>query len=181
MIEQHFTLERMGEVLDRNPSTMRTHIGRGYVVGHGPRDGKGDKDKGKHERFSFFSLIEFAFAYEIAAQGVNHKMAFQYAAQFAHAGGTDITKMGEDVHRLPSFPFHYRHGDTYMGMMAGESAEISGEGNPDIAGLMRQLQRMTNSPERQGIIIIPATQIFAEVCTALRVEYRDVLAEVYGD
>lgn len=181
MIEQHFTLERIGEILNRNPGTMRSHINRGYVVGKGPRDASKearDKGEGKHERFSIYTLIEFAFGYRIGAAGINLKQAFQYGAQFAHAGGTDFTNM--NVCRLPSLPFHYRHGPTYMGMMAGKSIEISGAGKPDFASFMYHLQRMTNSSGGEPMIVIDATEVFVEVCTALGTDYRDVLTEAYG-
>lgn len=182
MFEQYFTLDRIGQLVGRNPATVRTHINRGYVMGQGPRNTSTNKEKGKHERFSFNSLIEFALAYRIEAAGVSLQMAFKYAGEFAHAGGTDLTNMskGNEVRRNPGMPYHHRHGHTYMGMMAGRSAEVAGR-SADLGSLQFHLCRMSGSPDSEPMIVINITKFFAEICAALGQDYRLVLDAAYPE
>ncbi|MTH77572.1 hypothetical protein [Paracoccus aestuariivivens] len=183
MIENHFTLERIGEIVGKNPATIRTHINRGYVVGQGPRKSSSDKDKGKHERFSANSLMEIALAYRIEASGIGVKEAFAYAAEFAHTGAMDFTAAGQgkEVRRLPGLPYHLKHGHTYMGMMAGRSAEISGTGNPDLNSLFYHLRTVSQSRTSEPMLVIDVTEVFAEVCAKLPLDYRSVLDAAYPE
>lgn len=181
MQEQYFTLDRIAKIVGKNPATIRTHINRGYVLGKGPRDGSTDKEPGKHERFSVHTLTEFFLAYKIEAAGVNLKLAFKYAADFAHVGGTGITSAGGLIQRIPSLPFHYNHGYTYMGMMAGQSAEIASKGDPSITNLHFRLRSMTGSAESEPMIVINVTKVFQEVCEALELDWCAVLNANYQE
>lgn len=181
MLDRYFTLERIGELVGKNPATVRTHINRGYVMGQGPR-ATANKKPGKHERFSIYSLIEFALAYRIEAAGVGLKEAFIYAANFAHAGQIDYTSGSIDSHpeRYPGLPFHHKHGVTYMGMMAGQSVTVAA-GKTTLDALRFTLCRATNSPDSAPMIVMNVTAFFCEVCAALGEDYRVVLDKMYGE
>lgn len=181
MQDKYFTLERIGELVGKNPATVRTHINRGYVTGQGPR-ATTNKKPGKHERFSIHSLIEFALAYRIESAGVGLKEAFKYAAQFAHAGDTDYTSgsTSRRPERYPGLPFHHRHGVTYMGMMSGQSVEIA-DGEASLNSLRFTLCRMTNSPDSTPMITMNMTAFFNEICAALGEDYRVILDAIYGE
>lgn len=181
MDKQFFTLERIGEIVGKNPATIRTHINRGYVVGQGPRDDVTDKAAGRHERFSVHSLTEFFLAYKIERAGLNLTLAFQYAAGFAHLGGTDVAAGGKLVRRTPSLPFHHKHGHTYMGMMAGQSEEVVSKVDKKLTELHITLRNRTNSAPSEPMIVINVTAVFQELCTALGLDWCAVLNANYPE
>lgn len=174
IFKQKFTLAQMGEVLNKNPSTLRTHINRGYVVAAGPRNKDGDKETGKHSRFSFFTLMQFAMAYKLADLGVQNEAAFKAAADFAHVGGGgEVFGLPE---RLPAIPFHQDEGETIFGMTTVRTFEElwkRGE-NYDTYG---KLARTLNSYD---FVTVNASDVFNHVCGAIGEHPYTVLDQVYG-
>jgi|GEM_PF-6990857 len=157
MLDQTFTLARIGEVLDMDPGTLRNHINRGLVVGQGPRDSQSkNKPKGKHARFSFFTLMEFALAYRLNNMGVELSKAFQFASHFAHAGGGGaIFDLPE---RLPGLPYHHDHGDTvFAAGINGNTFEALDENTSLYSDLKRHLHC-------DDFIIVNVTQLFFQIC-----------------
>lgn len=182
MHDTFFTLERIGEIVGKNPSTLRTHISRGYVVGTGPRQSAGNKDRGKHERFSVNTLTEFALAYRLEQAGLGLKLAFDYAGQFAHSGGSVRLRLGaaDETRRLPGLPYHYRHGDTLMGMLGGQSDEVL-ERADQIEELHTNLALRAGLTRSAPLIVVNVTDFFRELCGALGLDYRVILDDAYPE
>jgi hypothetical protein len=172
--QQKFTLAQIGDVVGKNPATLRTHINRGYVVAAGPRNKNGDKDTGKHSRFSFFTLMQFSLAYELSELGVQNELAFKAAADFAHVSG------GGKVHglpdRYPAVPFHYDEGETVFGMTGERTFETLWKpGQPlDTYGALRHGLRSND------FITVNASEVFNRVCAALGMHPYEVLDAVYA-
>lgn len=176
ILQETFTLARISEAVGKKPTTPRTHINRGLVVGQGPRSMSGDKPSGKHARFSFPTLMEFALAYHLYdTVGVHLDRSFKHAAKFAHIGGG-----GADFdlpERLPALPFHHKHGGTIWGIASDTSVEIPTFGNigRDIYGNMR---RLLNT---EDFILVNASEVFLRVCLMVGHQPDEALDEAYRD
>ncbi|WP_172330015.1 hypothetical protein [Mangrovicoccus sp. HB161399] len=178
-LQTNFTLAQIGEILDKNPSTLRTHINRGLVVGQGPRNSSGDKPAGKHVRFSYYTLMEFALAYEMANLGVQLESAFKYAADFAHAGGGGAGL----PERLPALPFHHSHGITIFAAGTRGTTE-------DLMKPRESYDTLGNLLQNTGggkMIVVDASDLFNRLCgsinaiTGRRMHPYEVLDAEYQD
>lgn len=166
-----FTLAQVAEVVGRNPSTLRTHINRGYVVARGPHKREGDKPAGKHARFSYFTMMQFAVGYALSELSVDLETSFRAAGSFSHFGeGGDVFDLPE---RLPGLPFHHNHGVTILGV-AGERTfeEIYAPGRDTYGNLRRHLGS-------GGFIALDATEVFLKALRQLDLDGRAVLDEYY--
>lgn len=176
ILAQNFTLAKIAEVVGKNPTTLRTHINRGLVTAQGPRNVNGDKPAGKHSRFSFFTMMEFAMAYHLYDDmGLQLDKSFEHARHFAHMSG------GGSVFDLPTrygaLPFHYEHGDTLWGIAGERSFEIPTESEPG-KNLYVMMRHYLQSDD---FILVNASAVFQRVCSALGVHPHLSLDVVYQD
>lgn len=176
ILEQKFTLAQIGGILDKNPATLRTHINRGYVVACGPRNANGNKAAGKHSRFSFFTLMEFALAYRLADMGVQLETAFKYAAQFAHAGGGGNTFRLPD--RLPGLPFHQKHGQTMFAAGNGRTFEEIYELNSGRDLYTNLRHHLGNADD---FILVNVSKVFNLLCARIGSHPYEALDEAYPE
>lgn len=176
ILTEKFTLARIAEVVEKNPTTLRTHINRSLVTAQGPRNIHGDKPAGKHSRFSFFTLMEFALAYHLYDDmGLQLETSFKHAAHFAHISG------GGEVFNLPTrygaLPFHHDHGDTLWGIADDRSFEIPTVSEPG-KNLYIMMRHYLHSDD---FILVNASKVFERVCARLGVHPLVALDEVYQD
>lgn len=176
ILEQNFTLAKIGDAVGKNPVTLRTHINRGYVTGEGPRHVNGEKPAGRHSRFSFFTLMEFRLAYELYDKmGLQLDTSFQYARHFSHvSGGGAVFGMPT---RHPSLPFHYRYGDTLLGIAGERSAEIA----TDTDRGKNLYSEMTYRLRSDDFILVNVSKVFERLCSAMSLHPLAVLDEAYPD
>ena len=176
IFEQNFTLAKIGEVVGKNPVTLRTHINRGLVTAQGPRKVTGDKPAGKHCRFSFFTLMEFAMAYRLYDdRGLQLDKSFDHARHFAHgSGGGDVFDL---PYRYPALPFHYDHGETLWGVAGERSFEIPTDSSPgrDLYTMMRHYL------QSDDFMLVNASNVFDQLCAKLRLHPIEILDEAYSD
>lgn len=176
ILKQKFTLAQIAEVVGKNPTTLRTHINRGFVTSHGPRNIHGDKPPGKHSRFSFFTLMEFATAYHLYDNmGLQLDKSFDHARHFAHISG------GGAVFDLPvrygALPYHQEHGYTIWGIAGENSFAIPTESEPG-KNLYLMMRYYLHSSD---FILVNVSEVFNRVCAALELHPFEVLDEVYDD
>ena len=176
IFEQKFTLAGIAEVVGKNPTTLRTHINRGFVTAQGPRNRHGDKLAGKHSRFSFFTLMEFAMAYHLYDDmGLQLDKSFDHARHFSHMSG------GGQVFDLPvrysALPFHHEHGYTLWGIAGDRSFEIPTDSDP----AKNLYVTMRHYLQSNDFVLVNASKVFDQVCAALGLHPHKVLDEVYQD
>ncbi|SFC77552.1 hypothetical protein [Tropicimonas isoalkanivorans] len=172
LTDRNFTLAEIAEVLGKNPQTLRTHINRGYATALHSGTGKAT---GKHARFSFHTVMEFAVAYHLEALGVRLESGFRYATGFAHVGHGAVP--GLPGERAPGFPYHTKHGRTLVAVHGDRMAIAlwdNGKTNPYVA-LRSQLGRPA------AMIVFDATQVFFDVCKRLGVDAYDALNAEYRE
>jgi hypothetical protein len=176
ILEQKFTLASIAEVVEKNPTTLRTHINRGLVTAQGPRNINGDSPPGKHSRFSFFTLMEFVLAYHLYDEiGLQLDKSFKHARGFAHvSGGGDVFQLPT---RDPALPFHHEHGYTLWGIGHDRSFEIptESEAGKNLYVMMRHYLHT------EDFILLNASSVFNRVCGKLSLHPYEVLDQVYKD
>ncbi len=176
ILKQNFTLAQIGEILEKSPGTMRTHITRGLVTGQGPRDTRGGKPANKHGRFSFYTLMEFALAYHLNEKlGLQLDQSFEHAVSFTHLGNSADSSGLPD--RRPALPFHHEHGDTICAISEKATIEVPLDEKSG-AHLYYTLRSRLGSDD---FIVVNASRIFERVCWRMSMDYRAVLDEAYGE
>ena len=176
ILNENFTLARIAEVVKKKPATLRTHINRSLVTSRGSRNIHGYEPTGKHSRFSFFTLMEFAMAYHLYDDmGLQLETSFKHAAHFAHVSG------GGTVFNLPirygALPFHHKHGETLWGISGDNSHEIPTNSEPG----KNLYIMMRHELQSSDFILVNASKVFERVCARLEIHPLEALDEVYQD
>lgn len=181
LLSQKYTLAQVGEILDRNPSTLRTHINRGFVTAWGPRHKDGDKPAGKHSQFTYFTVIEFALAYHLNSRlGLQLDAAFDAARHFAHFGDAGSARRpgaAASIEREPGVPFHHKHGRTlYAFNTKGSYSVAIPNGGSEIA-----LDRVRRALGGNTFSCVEANELFDQICSRLGLHPYTVLDEIYNE
>lgn len=143
-----------------------------------------DPGKGRWREYSWFTLMQTACAVAIMELGVSSPQdAFNAAAHFAHMGKGPTGWVGEQPKdqavRYPGLPFHHMRGVTMLYVAGGQSAVLLHRiwnKEPFSDGYFKLQSQLRGA---RGHIALDVTEIFKEVCTRLRVDFRIALDEAY--
>lgn len=155
---------------------------QGLVLGQ-----KGRLGKGHRREFSLNNLMEIAVAVALMQHGIRSPAdAFAAAMGFAHVGSGPsgwVDKNGKIVEdpplpeRKPGFPYHFRHGETYL-IVSGAQAKVIfvKKGQLDLYSMLPGLARPP-----AVFIAVNVSTVFAGVVENMGEDWRVVLDQVYGE
>jgi hypothetical protein len=126
--------------------------------------------KGKHRRFSIFSLLDLAYAKTMIDMGMSAQEAFKWTWDIAYTGGSEFMDSPE---RWAGLPFPPEHGLTIFA--------FSGAANRTWLGCDKSILDGINTMGAGGVGIVPVSKVFEAVCRSLELDPALVLEEAYSE
>lgn len=126
--------------------------------------------KGKHRKFSIFSLLHLAYAKVMIDMGISAQEAFKWTWDIAYTGGSEFMDGPE---RWAGLPFPPEYGSTVFA--------FSGSAGRTWLGCDKSILKGINKMGAGGVGIVPISKVFESVCRSLELDPAVVLAEAYGE
>lgn len=171
LLNREFTAKSVALALGIEARTVSDWATRELFTGQ-----KGGGIQGKNRSFSFFNLMEAAVAQEMIEQfHLAPSTAFPLVQGFAHAGSF-VPNEGVLSPRIPSMPFHYCEGVTYLIVFDG-SAHV----RLSVAGEVNLWDFPPLHSHTTAYMILNLSEIFAKIMGRLSLDWREVQDEAYPD
>ena len=165
---RRFSAGEVAQAADVAPATLQNWIKRGDLIASDRIEGGGER--GKHRRFSWFSVMEVATAAAAMRCGASSKTAFYAGAKFGHSG---MGAVASSPARQPAFPFDIRHGRTFL-FVSADRAIVEPWG-----GLTPTWYRIRDTfGGGEGFIAIDMTEVFDRTCSRLGLHPEAVIESV---
>lgn len=171
-MKTHFTLQESCQAIGMPVKTAQNWIDRKLVLG------SEDKPAGKHERFSFHTVMEIAVANSLKRISIPLEICFEVAVKFAHFGSS--SNANNVPNRLPATPFLNVGRSAFIGFNPIGDRPINSIVSPD--GPLSKISAVNaNNCEKCEIVIwCDAGPVFRRVCLGLGHEPEKIILMRYG-
>lgn len=126
--------------------------------------------KGKHRKFSIFSVLHLAYAKVMIDLGMSAQAAFRWTWDVAYTGGDNFMNGPE---RWAGIPFPRKPGSTVF--------VFSGAADRSWLGYDKFISDGIAKMGAGGVGIVPVSKVFEAVCRSLELDPDVVLDEAYNE
>jgi hypothetical protein len=174
LLHQTFLAAELAAAANVSPATLQNWANRDLIVGH-----RGGGEKGRRRQFTWFNMMEVATAASLVGLGMTPANSFKAAAHFSHGSSSPQIAKGQRVsaERLPSLPWHFRDGLTYLFAFADQSSIqlVSFHGETNLRAVRQALGGSL------AFVALDMTEIFRCLTGAIGQDWRVLLDEAYPE
>jgi len=179
IFHRQFSASSLSEITGVLPNNLQSYLKRGIWVPP-ETDLQGGGDKGRHRKFSFFSVMHLAMALSLIETGVSAKIAFEKTLLVAYSGGDAFHDTPE---RYAGLPFAEEHGPTILAF--NDDNYWLGSWHPDdssaINKMLARLGGQGGSISVGAFVVVNVSTVFAQLCTRIGIDARELLAQAYSE